>query len=99
MSEAFLVEDNKIHANCNGQDSGSQMENIVIVIMLWLDSTHLTSFGNASLWPIYVYVGNLSKYIQLKPTAKSAHHLAYIPKVNYLYFQLFQKLTQTTVAN
>jgi len=33
--------------------------------MLWSDSTHLASFGNASLWPIYLYIGNLSKYIHL----------------------------------
>ena len=92
-SEAFLVEHNKIRANCNGQDSGSQMENVVIAITLWSDSTHLTSFGNASLWPIYLYVGNLSKYIRSKPTSNSAHHLTYIPKVNYPYFLSFQKLT------
>jgi hypothetical protein len=49
MSEAFLVEHDKICANCNGQDSGSQMENVVIAITLWSDLTHLTSFGNASL--------------------------------------------------
>jgi len=95
-SEAFLVEHDKIRANCNGQDSGSQMENVVIAIMLWSDSTHLTSFGNASLWPIYLYVGNLSKYIRSKPTSNSAHHLAYIPKVNYPYFLSFQKLTRTS---
>ena len=84
-ADAFLTEHNKIHARCNRQDSGSQTENITIAIMLWSDSTHLTSFGNASLWPIYLYVGNLSKYIRSKPTSRSAHHLAYIPKVSHLY--------------
>ncbi len=85
-SDAFLAEHDKICANCNKQDSGSQIENVVLVIMLWSDSTHLTSFRNTSLWPIYLYVGNLSKYIRSKPTSHSAHHLAYIPKVSYLYF-------------
>jgi len=85
-ADAFLAEHNKIHARCNRQDSGSQTENIIIAITLWSDSTHLTSFGNASLWPIYLFVGNLSKYIRLKPTTHSAHHLAYIPKVSHLYF-------------
>lgn len=84
-SDAFLAEHDKIRAHCNGQDSGPQTENIIIAIMLWSDSTHLTSFGSASLWPIYLFVGNLSKYIRSKPTTRSAHHVAYIPKVSYLY--------------
>lgn len=89
-SDAFLAEHDKIRgANCNRSDSGSQMENVIVAIMLWSDSTHLTSFGNATLWPIYVYVGNLSKYIRSKPLSNCAHHLAYIPKVNHLYFLLF----------
>jgi hypothetical protein len=92
-SDAFLAEHDKIHANCSGQDSGSHTENVIVAITLWSDSTHLTSFGNASLWPIYLYVGNLSKYIRSKPTSNSAHHLAYIPKVSYPYFLSFQKLT------
>ena len=85
-SDVFIAEHNKTCANCNRQDSGSQTENVIIAIMLWSDSTHLMSFGNTSLWPIYLYVGNLSKYIRSKPTSNSAHHLAYIPKVSYLYF-------------
>ena len=88
-SDAFLAEHDKIHANCNRQDSGSQIENVILAITLWSDSTHLTSFGNASLWPIYLFVGNLSKYIRLKPMSHSAHHLTYIPKVSYPYFLLF----------
>ena len=32
------------------------LEHIVIPILLWLDTTQLSNFGNASLWPIYVYV-------------------------------------------
>jgi hypothetical protein len=54
---------------------------VVAPIMLWSDSTHLTSFGNASLWPIYLYLGSQSKYTRAKPTSFAAHHLAYIPKV------------------
>ncbi|KAI0775824.1 hypothetical protein BD413DRAFT_709717 [Trametes elegans] len=45
------------------------------------DSTHLTSFGTASLWPIYLYLANLSKYIRNRPTACSAQHLAYVPSL------------------
>jgi len=57
------------------------LETIIIGLMLWSDLMHLTSFGKASLWPIYLFVGNLSKYMCTKPTSFAAHHLAYIPKV------------------
>jgi hypothetical protein len=54
---------------------------VVIGMMIWSDSTHLASFGTASLWPIYLYFGNQSKYTRAKPSEFAAHHLAYIPKV------------------
>ena len=84
-SNVFIAEYDKLCANGNKQGSGSQTENIIIAVTLWSDLTHLTSFRNVSLWPIYLYVGNLSKYIRSKPTSHSVHHLAYISKVSYLY--------------
>ena len=54
---------------------------VVIGIMIWSDSTHLASFGTDSLWPVYLYFGNQSKYTHAKPSEFAAHHLAYIPKV------------------
>lgn len=56
---------------------------VVIGLMVWSDSTHMTSFGTASLWPIYIYFGNQSKYSRAKPSSFAAHHLAYIPKVRF----------------
>ncbi|THU89276.1 hypothetical protein K435DRAFT_865459 [Dendrothele bispora CBS 962.96] len=70
-----------------------KLENVVVWIMLWSDSTHLAQFGTASLWPIYMYIGNLSKYIRVKPSAYAAHHLAYIPSLPDLikdkYFEIY----------
>ncbi|KAH9846291.1 hypothetical protein C2E23DRAFT_744396 [Lenzites betulinus] len=48
-------------------------------IMLYSDSTHLTNFGMASLWPIYFWLASLSKYIRAAPNTFATHHLAYIP--------------------
>jgi hypothetical protein len=79
-ADAFIAEHEKIQSR--PQDGG--LENVIIGLMLWSDSTHLTSFGNASLWPIYLYIGNLSKYTRAKPTTFSAHHVAYIPKVSLI---------------
>lgn len=78
-SDAYIQEQEKLR----GQPRTDDLEPVIAAIMLWSDSTHLTSFGNASMWPIYMYLGNLSKYTRCKPTSFSAHHLAYIPKVMY----------------
>ena len=50
-------------------------------LMFWSDSTHLANFGTAKLWPIYMFLGNLSKYTRSHPTAHACHHLAYIPSL------------------
>ncbi|EIW73873.1 hypothetical protein CONPUDRAFT_68217 [Coniophora puteana RWD-64-598 SS2] len=60
---------------------GDNLERIVVPLMLWSDATLLANFGEASLWPIYLFLGNQSKYVRGKPTSQSCHHLAYIPKL------------------
>jgi hypothetical protein len=59
-----------------------RIENIVVPLMVYSDSTHLATFGTSALWPIYFFVGLTSKYIRTRPTSSSAHHLAYIPSVS-----------------
>jgi hypothetical protein len=55
---------------------------ILVMLMIWSDSTHLAQFGTASMWPMYLYFGNQSKYIRNKPSSMAAHHVAYIPSVS-----------------
>ncbi|KAI5990726.1 hypothetical protein EDD15DRAFT_2170099 [Pisolithus albus] len=69
------------HERIKGQPRDCHLETVVAGVMIWSDSTHLANFGNAALWPIYLFLGNQSKYIRAKPNAFAAHHLAYIPKV------------------
>ncbi|KIK26402.1 hypothetical protein PISMIDRAFT_274760 [Pisolithus microcarpus 441] len=69
------------HERIKGQPRDCNLETVVAGLMIWSDSTHLASFGNAALWPIYLFLGNQSKYIRAKPNAFAAHHLAYIPKL------------------
>ena len=78
-SDAMLDEHEKIRAQ--PREPGCELETVVAAIMLWSDSTHLASFGNTSLWPIYAFFGNQSKYTRAKPTSFACHHLAYIPSV------------------
>jgi hypothetical protein len=60
---------------------GPQLETFIVSVLLYSDSTSLASFGSASLWPVYLFIGNLSKYVRSKPTSFSAHHIAYLPTV------------------
>ncbi|KAI0074001.1 hypothetical protein K474DRAFT_1685932 [Panus rudis PR-1116 ss-1] len=54
---------------------------VICAMMLYSDSTHLTSFGDAAAWPIYLFFGNQSKYTRVQPTSNACVHVAYMPKV------------------
>ncbi|KAH9953547.1 hypothetical protein BC827DRAFT_1145963 [Russula dissimulans] len=78
-SDAMLEEDTKIRGMPRDPGDDASIELAIASILLWSDSTHLASFGTASLWPIYMFLGNVSKYVRGKPSASMAQHLAYVP--------------------
>lgn len=86
-SDAFLEETEKVrrHSPADPDSPECKLEKVVIALMLSSDATHLTDFGNAKVWPIYLMLSNLSKYIRAQPISGAMHHLAYIPSV-CLYF-------------
>jgi len=59
------------------------LERVIASLMFWSDSTHLTNFGDTSMWPFYLFFRNQSKYTRRKPTASACHHIAYIPNVSF----------------
>ncbi|KAG1864616.1 hypothetical protein C8R48DRAFT_656144 [Suillus tomentosus] len=67
--------------NALPRDPDDKLERVIASLMVWSDATHLASFGDASLWPLYLFFGNQSKYTRGKPTARACHHLAYIPNL------------------
>ena len=81
-SDAMLKEDAKIKALGQHPEDDPDTEVAIMAMLLWSDSTHLASFGTVSLWPVYLYFGNLSKYARGRPKAHATHHLAYIPSVS-----------------
>jgi hypothetical protein len=83
-SEAMLEEDTKIQTQRHLSDDPPDVEHAVAPILLWSDSTHLTNFGTASLWPIYLFFGSFSQYFHSKLSCFAAHHLAYIPLVHHI---------------
>ncbi|KIY48733.1 hypothetical protein FISHEDRAFT_65631 [Fistulina hepatica ATCC 64428] len=79
-SEEFILEHDRVQQlDLHPDDAGCKLEHVVAALMFWSDSTHLADFGTAKMWPIYMFLGNLSKYEHAKPTSGACHHLAYIP--------------------
>jgi len=61
--DMLLDEHDKVQHHAPTDDPTCKCEKAVTALMLWLDATHLTSFGMAKMWLIYLLFGNLSKYI------------------------------------
>ena len=64
---------------------GDTKERVVLGLMLASDCAQLTSFGLASVWPIYLMFANQSKCERAKPSCHAVHHLAYTPSVHQLF--------------
>jgi hypothetical protein len=78
-SDAWLEAHSVLQKQRN--ESGCQLEKVILGLMFWSDSTHLANFGTAKVWHLYLYFGNLSKYFRGKPSSGASHHVAYIPSV------------------
>lgn len=63
------------------EEPGCKLPRVVIALMFSSDLTHLTAFGDAKLWPLYLFFGNDSKYLRCKPTSHLCEHVAYFIKV------------------
>ncbi|KAJ7210726.1 hypothetical protein GGX14DRAFT_363047 [Mycena pura] len=72
---------------------GCKLERVVVALMFWSDSTHLASFGDAFLWPLYLFFGNQSKTLRVKPTSNMCHHVAYFPKLPAAFNKFYENLT------
>ncbi|RXW16502.1 hypothetical protein EST38_g9352 [Candolleomyces aberdarensis] len=79
-SDAFL------QAHRELQDSppppGCTRPRVVVGLMLWSDQTHLTSFSDEKLWPLYMFFGNESKYRRCKPSSNLCHIVAFFDKLS-----------------
>ena len=77
-SQAFIA------AHCDLQDvppTNCTLPRRVVALMFWSDATQLMAFGDAKLWPLYVYFGNESKYQRCTPTMNRCSHAAYFQTV------------------
>jgi hypothetical protein len=63
-------------------EPGCDLPWAVAALMFWSDATQLTLFGNAKLWPTYMYFGNKSKYRHCKPSCNLSNQIAYFETVS-----------------
>jgi Plavaka transposase len=63
-------------------EPGCDLPRVIAALMFWSDATQLTAFGNAKLWPLYMFFGNESKYRRCKPTCHLCEHIAYFQTVS-----------------
>ncbi len=80
-SDAMLEAHAEIQNMPRNPSDPSDLEYAVLPLLLYSDSTRLANFGSASLWPIYLWIGNITKYIRGRRGAFTAQHVAYIPTV------------------
>jgi hypothetical protein len=96
-SQAFLEAHRALQDSPGEPDC--DLPRVVLGLMFWSDSTHLTSFGNAKLWPCYLYFGNESKYRRCKPSCHLCDHVAYFQKVSlHIYPLLMVSQKYSTVT-
>ncbi|KAF8842659.1 hypothetical protein BDN67DRAFT_989041 [Paxillus ammoniavirescens] len=74
-SPAFL--DTQMKLQHSPPEPGCALPRCIVGLMFWSDVTVLTTFGEAKLWPLYVYFRNESKYLRCQPSAHLCTHVAY----------------------
>ena len=66
-------------------EPGCTLERVVFGMMFASDETLLTNFGDAKLWPGYLYSGNDTKYFRCQPSSNCCEHVAYFQAVSFYY--------------
>lgn len=83
-SPEFIKVHNALQEPSAGE-AGCNLPKVVLALMFWSDTTHLTSFGKAYIWPLYMGFGNESKYRRCRPSLHLLNHVAYFEKVCFFF--------------
>lgn len=93
-SPAFLTAHQELQSATG--EPGCLLPRVVVGLMFWSDATHLTNFGNAKLWPLYMLFGNDSKYQRCKPSNNMCEHVAYFEQVRFHFLLAIALLLTST---
>jgi hypothetical protein len=91
-----------IDAHSNLQNSpgepGCELPRVIIGLMLASDGTQLTMFSNNKLWPVYLAIGNESKYRRTKPSCQAFEHIAYFETVSTAFVAVWYRISNIFVV-
>lgn len=83
-SEAFIQVHHKLQES--QPEPGCELEWVIVTLMFWLTSTHLTSFSNSKLWPCYIFLGMSRSIEGITPCCvfwrECCYHLGMMMQVN-----------------
>jgi hypothetical protein len=82
-SDAWLEAQDDIHRL--PKEPGCPLEHVIAGLMFFSDATHLANFGTAKAWPLYLYLGNLTKYARSSPKSGACHLVGFLPSVSSPY--------------
>jgi len=80
-SQAFIAAHHDLQSAPLDPSTSCTLPQHIVALMFWSDATQLTAFGDAKLWPLYVYFGNESKYEHCTPIANLSSHAAYFQTI------------------
>jgi hypothetical protein len=83
-SEAFIEAHNRLQEQT--PELGCNLPRVVLGLMFASDGTQLTSFSTAKLWPVYLTIGNESKYRRSKPSCQAFEHIAYLETASETFY-------------
>ncbi|TFK27536.1 hypothetical protein FA15DRAFT_549397, partial [Coprinopsis marcescibilis] len=78
-SDAFIEAHNALLESAG--EPGCNLPRYVVGMMFSSDKMRLGAFGNAEIWPLYLFFGNDSKYRRGKPSLKLGEQIAYFNKL------------------
>ncbi|GJJ14857.1 hypothetical protein Clacol_009125 [Clathrus columnatus] len=61
------------------RETDDMLPKCIAALMFSSNATHLAQFGQAKLWPVYLFFGNQSKWTRCQPSARASHHVIYLP--------------------
>lgn len=85
-SNDMLEQDAQMRAQPRNAEDGAEVEYCIFSIIFYSDSMRMANFGNASMWPAYMFSRNVSKYVRSKNGNFPAEHIACIPNVSLCLF-------------
>jgi Plavaka transposase len=83
-SDSFIQADRELQDSSPNPSDSPGTERVIIALMFWSDKTQLAPFGGAELWPLYMFIGNQSKWRRCKGSSNTCHHVAFFESVRPL---------------